>query len=387
MSKLIKRIVPVLILAAGLVAGFWFFANPKEVQKRPPQEAQALLVETGKAEFGNFAATVEAMGQVVPAQQAALKPQVAGEIVIATAEFVPGGAFAEGDEILRIDPADYEIAVKKAEAALRQAQADYELEMGRQSIAKDEMAIIERTTGHKPEKTELALRGPQLAQAQAGVERAKADLETAKLSLARTTLTAPFNALVTNRLAAQGDKVSAGQALATLAGTDEYWIEIAVPVDDLKWIDLPRAGDGAGSFAKVILDGGRGERAGMLMKLTGTLDSQSRLATLLVSVPDPLLRGGGEGPPLILSDYAKVMIEGKKLEGAARIPLPWLREGGIVWVIEEGKLALRKLDVIYRDRTHAFIGARLTATDEIIVSEIAVPVEGMKIRAAGDGSR
>ncbi|NCC21898.1 MAG: efflux RND transporter periplasmic adaptor subunit [Alphaproteobacteria bacterium] len=382
MKLLVKGLLPILVLATGIGAGLWFFSNPEEAQKRPRPEARALLVETGRATTGAFSAKVEAMGQVIPSLSATLKPQVSGEIVEAAPEFLPGGFFQTGETILRIDPADYELAVKRQEAILRQAKADLDLEMGRQSVAQEELGILERSTGRKPENTALALRGPQLAQAQAELDKAQADLERARLDLERARVTAPFNALVTSRAATLGDRVSAGQSVATLARTDEYWVEISVPVHDLRWLDIPLQAPDAGSPATVILDGGRGERRGHLFRLTGSLDEGSRMATLLVSVPDPLLRGesAARDPRLILGDYVKVVLEGRKLEGALRLPLLWVRDGDTIWLNEAGRLAFRRIEVVYRDRDHAYVTDGLSPDDNIVTSDISVPVEGMRIR-------
>jgi len=377
-----KSLLPVIILAVGLGLGAWFMTNPDEAQKGRKPEAQALLVETGHAEDGTFPAYIEAMGQVRPAREVTLKARVAGEIVSTAPEFIPGGHFAQGEEILKIDPADYALAVQKQKAVLAQAKADYDLEMGRQSVAQDELAIIERTTGRKPESPDLALRKPQLAQAQAELKKAGSDLETAQLNLSRTSLQAPFNALVTARAAVAGDKISSGETLATIVSTDEYWIEISVPVHDLAWLDIPQKSGEQGSAATIILDGGRGERTGNLLRLTGALDAESRLATLLVSVPEPLR--ADEGPPLILGDYARVVLQGKTMDGALRVPLGWVRDGNIVWVRKDGRLTYNPVSILYEDRQYAYIGAGLSKDDEIVASDIAVPAEGMKIRTPAE---
>ncbi|MCB9990729.1 MAG: efflux RND transporter periplasmic adaptor subunit [Rhodospirillales bacterium] len=388
MNFFMKGLIPLAILAAGLVIGGWFFANPDEAQKRPRPEAQALLVETGNGSYGTFKAQVEAMGQVVPAVAATLKPQVAGEILDVSPEFVPGGAFEKDAVILQIDPEDYELAVRKQQAVLEQAKAAYDLEMGRQSVARDELKILERTTGHKPDNPQLALRGPQLAQAKAELDKAQADLDVAKLNLQRAVIVAPFNALVVSRSATLGDKVSSGQELAELVKTDEYWVELSLPVHDLRWLKLPQPESGGGSNAVIYLDGGRGERYGMLMKLSGALDTDSRLATVLVSVPDPLGKDtDGAAAPLILGDYVRVVLEGQALENTVRIPLGWLRDDGIVWVKKDGVMEFRPVVSIYQDREYAYISEGIAPDDVIVTSDIAVPVKDMKIRTAEEARK
>ncbi len=389
MGKLVFKIVfPLLVLVIGAGVGVWFFSHPDEAKKRQHPPAQEFLVETGHAEFGNYAVNIEAMGQVMPAMEISLKPQISGEIIIASSELVPGGFLLEDDPVLYIDIEDYELVVKKQSALLKQAEADYRLEMGRQDVAHDELEILARTTGKKLENTALALRAPQLDQARAEMDKAQSELDMAKLDLRRTKITSPFNALVIDRQVTLGDKVTTQDTLATLVNTDEYWIELSVPVNELKWLIVPGE-KSAGSAATIIMDGGRGQREGKLLKLTGTLDQESRFAGLLVSVSDPLLLNteNDEGAlPLILNDYVKVILEGKRLEKAARIPLSWLRDGNIVYVAQsDGVLEFRSVEVAYEDRDYTYITSGLSKDDSIIFSNIPVPVDGMKVKAI-DGS-
>lgn len=381
MGKILKFLLPVLVLGLGAMIGSWFFINPDEAQKGPKAEAQAILVETDYAELGNFPAYIEAMGQVSPAMEVDLKTQVSGEIISSSDNFIPGGFFEKGENIITIDPADYELALKKQKAIYRQAKAEYDLEMGRQSVAKDELKILERTTGKKPDSPDLALRKPQLAQAQAELDKARSDREIAELDLSRTKVTAPFNALVTARAATLGDKVSAGETVATIVSTDEYWIELSVPVNDLAWLEIAKEDDEQAMAADIILDAGRGLRKGKVLRLTGSLDTGSRLATVLISVSDPLLRdSAANGPALILGDYARVIIQGKPLGNVARIPLSWLRDNNTVWLQRDGQLIFKPVQVIYEDRTYAYISEGVAKDDLIVTSDIAVPVENMKIR-------
>lgn len=375
-AKLFKIILPVAVVAGGISVALWYVENPAMVERRPAPPPIALPVETAIAESGDYTVVIEAMGQVIPAIGAQIRPQVGGEIIAAAEDFVPGGFFAQDTVMLEIEVADYELDVKKQQALFQQAEAAYRLEMGRQEVAKNELEMLTRTTGQKPENSALALRRPQLDQAHAEMEKAKADLDTAKLALSRTAVKAPFNALVTERRAVRGDRVGAQDIIATLAGTDEYWVEISVPLGDLRWMDFPAP-------ATVRLDGGRGTRKAELVRMTGTLDRASRLAGALVAVPDPMLLAE-DAPetdfPLMLGDYVRVGITGKLLQETVRVPLAWLRDGNIIWVMREGMLQFNQLTILREDRDYAYIADGLAAGDVVVTSDISVPIEGMKIR-------
>lgn len=381
-NRFFKALFPLLVLGAGIALALFFVAHPDKAKKRLPEAPQALLVETARAQKGVFPAFVEAVGQIVPSKGVSLKAQISGEILAVSDKFVPGGFFSEGEEMLRIDAADFELEVLKKRAALQQAEADLALEMGRQDIAREEIGIVEKTLGRKLEEPHLALRAPQLAQAQAHVKSAAADLDKALLDLRRTKIVAPFNLLLTERFKTQGDKVTNADDLAHGVGTDEYWLDISLPLSDLPWLEVPQQEGDQASLARIIFDDGRGEREGRVFKMTGMLGQETRLARLLISVPDPLLLEGKNAaePVLILKDFVQVILQGRVMKNVLRVPLLWMREKGMIWVNDNGKLSFHSAEILYKDRAYAYICAGLEEEDEIVISDIPVPVEGMALR-------
>jgi RND family efflux transporter MFP subunit len=379
---LLNIIIPALILIAAFGFSHWLTSNPEKAEKNKEIKTQVMLVKTGFPEVGNYTVPIEALGQVIPSTEIHLKSQVSGEIIAISEEFLPGGLINKDEIILKIDPSDYKISVQKYEAVLKQAEANYDLELGRQNIAKSELELLKKTTGKPINNTELALRRPQLEQANAEKIKAKSDLDKAKLDFNRTEIKAPYNALIVDRNANIGDKVSSQDSLARIVATDEYWIELSIPVNELKWLDIPYSNSEQGSKAYIFLDGDRGTRTGHILKLTGKLDDQSRFANILLSVRDPLLinNTAKSAFPLILGDYVKVILDGKTLNNALRIPLSWLRDENTVWVMKEGKLVFKPITPIYEDREYIYIQDGLKPSDKIITSDISVPVNGMPIR-------
>lgn len=368
LSVIARILIVVLILGVAGLLAFIMMKNPAKSEKSGASKTSVVNVETQNITLGNYPVEIEVLGQVVPARETILKAQVAGKVVFVADEFVPGGFFKKDAEILKLDPADYELNVQMRKAAVAQMQAALKIEKGQQATAKDELKILQRSTGKQFKSTDLALRKPQLEQAQADLDSAKAELEQAELNLERTRLIAPYNAILTTRETNLGNIVSTQDSLATLVSTDEYWVEVDVPLSDMRWLEVSK------SKAHIALDGGRGLRDGVLRKMTGTLNAQSRLARMIVSVPDPLV-----GIPMVLGDYVRVRLIGKTLEQAARIDQSYLRGGSAVWLERGGKLVIQNVQVIHKDRTFAYITQGLKSGDAIITSNIVTPVDGMDI--------
>ena len=86
-------------------------------------------------------------GTVRPLREVTLVAEVAGRITWVAEEFVTGGAFRQGEEILRIDSTDYVNAVTVARAEVTQRQFDLLRAEKEMAISKEEWALLEHRTG------------------------------------------------------------------------------------------------------------------------------------------------------------------------------------------------------------------------------------------------
>lgn len=145
-----------------------------------------------------------------------LAPEVAGRIV--ELSVVDNQFVHKGDVLMVIDPTDYEIAVKLAEAAVIQAKADAQnkaAQSQRRRQLNDLAASIE-------EKQTFATGA---VGADATYRQANANLQQARVNLERTRLRAPVNGYVTNLLARLGNYATVGQRNISIVDSDSYWID------------------------------------------------------------------------------------------------------------------------------------------------------------------
>ena len=230
------------LLILGTAAGLlWlvFTTEPKAVRVGASKKT-AMLVQVTAAERGEFRPVIEAMGTVRPSQDIVLEPQVAGAIVEIGEGFAPGGFVEKGERLVRIEPADYRDALAQRRAALRQAQSELDLEMGHQAVARESHARLEKPLS--PDQEALVLRQPQRAVLEAKVAAAQAAVAKARRDLARTTITAPFDAHILDRHVHVGSQVSPGDRLARLVGWRSYWVEVTVPLAKVRWLTFLETG-------------------------------------------------------------------------------------------------------------------------------------------------
>jgi len=387
---LIQALVALVVLVAGLLAARWLISNPPRAERRQV-EPPVPLVKVAVAEPTPYRVKVVAMGTVVPSREVALFPEVTGRIIEQSAQLVPGGVFRENEVILRIDPRDYRIAVKQQEAAAERARLELKLERGRKVIAEREWKLLEADIPNTRENRELALREPQQKNAAVSLAAAEAALELAELNLERTAIRAPFNAIVQDEFVDEGQLVSPQTRLATLIGTDRFWVQVSIPVDRVHWIVLPENGKKGLPDVQITQEAGPDVsivRKGRLLRLLGDLDPAGRMARVLVSIEDPLgMEDGSRNgePGLMLGAYVRVEIQGKTLEDVFVLPRTTVREGDRVWVLDrDDELRFRDVKILWRSEDQVVISEGLQQGERVIITRVASPIPGMKLRVQNE---
>jgi len=374
----VRILLPVAVLAAGGWATKQLLESGPEARRRPPNR-RARLVEVVRARRGAHATSVQAMGVVRPAREVVLKARVEGEVLEVASRFVPGARLAAGAHLLRLDAADYELTVRQRESELAKARADLAVERGNQIIARRESDLLGGDL--KEEDRALLLRKPQLAIAEAAVKKAEAALDNARLEVQRTVVRAPFNAVVRERMVGLGTQVTRGAELVRLVGTDEYWVEASVPVDQLRWIRIPPAPGEQGAAVTVFDEAAWGSdrrRQGAVLCLLSDLEVEGRMARLLVSVGDPLA-----DPPMLLDAYVRVLIEGPQLEGVVDVDRRLVHDGDRVWVMnEQSRLEIRRVSIAFREKDRVFVSGGIADGERLVASDLSSVVEGMPLRLA-----
>jgi RND family efflux transporter MFP subunit len=380
--RLIRTIVICAVLIAAGSALLLVIFNTEPTARRDGAVRQsASLVDVTRAEAGDFRPVIEAMGTVRPAMEISLGARVEGEIASMDERFVPGGFVDAGDVLLTIDDADYQVALDQAQSALDQAISELEIERGERSAAESEYRQFDREL--PPEREALVLREPQGRAARARVDAAQADLRQAQLNLDRTTIEAPFDAHVLSRDVNLGSQVSPGMALGRLVGLDTYWIEVTMPVGQLQWLTVPD-GEAPGSSVTVRNRNAWPEgatRQGEVFRLIGALEGDTRLARVLVSVEDPLVRASDESlPRLMLGEYVTSFIEGREISDVVRLDRDYIREGDSVWLMVDGRLEIRPVSIVFEDDRYAYISEGLGADELVVTTRLATVQEGLRLR-------
>lgn len=379
--NILKGVLPPLVLWLGIGAIVYFVRTKPQPGREEVPEPRA-LVEVLEARRAPGTVALTAQGQVVPAREVVLQPEVSGRVVWVADALVPGGVFRKGERMLRINPRDYQLALKTRNAEVSRAELELELERSHGAIAEREWQSLHRGEGE--EGRSLALREPHLRTAEVGLEAAKSSLEQARLALRRTTLTAPFNCTVREESVDVGQVVGAQMQIARLIGTDAYWAQVSVPVDALTNIALPAEDrPGASVTIRQSLREGTIERKGSVLRVLPAVDPAGAMARVLVSIEDPLGLADGEPDPLplLVGSYVNVEIDAPPIEGVVEVPRAALHEGNRVYVMNgEDRLEIRDVRVAWSRRDTVLVDDGVEDGERIVTSFLPTPVHGMALR-------
>lgn len=377
----LTRLTAVAILAVAVaVAGYWLTHRP-QAPKRAPAERPVPQVEVMKVEHRAEAPVLNAHGRVLAARETTLSTSISGRLEAFEPQVEPGRRVAKGQWLARLERTDYELALREAEAALASAESDLASEQGEQIRAAAEYKTFGRDL--PPARRALVLREPQLKAAKAAVETARAQRDRAQADLARTEVTASFDAVIQEKLVGEGAGLGAYADILSLVGIERFWVRLNLPQEALSWLDTHSA-DGQGS--RVALHSPawpQGQiREGEVWSVLPSLEENGLMTQVMVAVNDPLALDQEGAPALRLGDLLEARLYPARTRQLIRLPVSALRGNRQVWLLDESDhLRMRDVELAHRGDEVALIEAGLADGERVILGNLANAEAGMALKA------
>lgn len=383
MKTVLKVLLPFVALGVG-VAVFAMLVKTRPEAARASTKKPAPLVVVQAVQPSSEKALIQGQGTVSAARQIVLQPEISGRITELNEQVIPGGLLKQGQLVARIDSRDYRLQVSQQQANLERARFEARIEASRRVVAEREWELLGKELPSDEEGRAVALRVPHERNAEANLQAAQSSLSQARNNLARTTVEAPFNAMVLQENVDKGQLVGPQTQMMTLVGTDRFFVQVNLPVDKLGTFDLPGVtpgvSQGASATLKQRIGGQAQERQARVLRLLGSLDPVGRMAQVVLEVEDPLQLNKDGGMPLLLGAFVQVEIQGHSLENVYRLPNRALRTGDKVWTVDkEDKLVIKPVEVAWTYEEHSLVRG-LSPGDRVITGRLNTPVAGMALR-------
>ncbi|MDP1930274.1 MAG: efflux RND transporter periplasmic adaptor subunit [Gammaproteobacteria bacterium] len=407
-----KIIVPFMVIAgAALITALLVLARPGP-EVRPPEE-RVVQVLTVPARSQDMVFTVSSQGTVAPRTQTTLVTEVSGLVLSVSEKFVVGGFFEEGEVLLTLDDADYRVSVQQSRANLLTAQSQLVQESAQAEQATRQWESAGRNRADAPP---LALRTPYLEEARARVLFAEADLARAERQLERTRIRAPYDGLIREKMVDVGQFIGTGTQVARTFAVDFAEIRLPLTDRDIAYLELPRpgvvvrAGNSAGAAGsdvnalhrstntwgnvgasrgtpvtlKATVGGRPHEWQGAIVRTEGVIDSNTRVYYAIAQVEDPYgLNQADNHSVLSIGSFVNATLQGITARNVFTVPHTAVRNGDEIMVMDsEQRLRQRKVSILRSDADNIYIDGGLSDGEQIIVSPVPVPIDGMRVTPA-----
>lgn len=366
-----RKLLIFIILAAAVAVAVLMVQLKPEPPKKETVEldplVDVLVLESMTANF-----EVASQGTVLPRTETVLSAEVSGTITSISPKFVAGGVFDRNEVLMRIDPTNYEVAVKQGEALVNQRQIEYD---GARKL---------RSQGYRAEA--------ELASAAAALATAEAELVRSKRNLERTYIRLPYEGMVRAKETDLGQFVNPGTRLGVVFATDTAEVRLPLTDSDLAFVDLPDATDmtatgvsnGPAVRLSAIQKGQLVHWDAQVVRSEGVVDEKSRVTYAVASVADPYRRHVA-GSPLPIGTFVSANIDGSIAENIIRVPRGVVRGSNeLLFVDDNSKIQIRRVDIVRSNADYSYVGAGAQAGERIVVSALEAPINGMTVRTRND---
>ena len=327
-----------LVLVALVGGAAWYLIERANGESGGPPGARGggrPMVTVGDAVVrkAELPVVIDALGTVVPATTVTLRPQVSG--MLTQVLFTEGQMVRKGQLLAQIDPRPFEQALMQAQGTRQRDEA--QLENARLTLARYRTLLAQDSIARQDVDTQAAL----VKQLEGTVMTDRAQESTARLNLDHTRITAPVSGRIGLRTVDAGNYVTSGDAagLATITQVAPIDVQFSIPQDRVSDILVAQAD--AAALPVTALD--RTRKAELDKGRFSTLDNQVDTATGTVKAKARFDNAAGT---LFPNQFVNVQLLLRNVP-AVVVPVTAVRTGAngdYVYVINEDRtVSLRKV--------------------------------------------
>jgi RND family efflux transporter MFP subunit len=269
-------------------------------------------VQVSKAQMQGLERTIAAVGALAAYEQATLGVKVSGRMQLVSVDI--GSPVKKGQLIAQLEKREYEVKLMQAEALLAQARAKLGLPLGgdddtveptQTSIVREAAAVLEETKKSRERVLKLSKEGvssqseletveaayevavnrqrdamEEVRNRQALLAQRRAEVAIAKQQLEETTVKAPFDGIIQERRASQGEYLSVGAPVATVVRSDILRLKLDIPERRASLVK-------EGQPVRLTVTGDTNLYRGEIKRLSPIVSELNRMLQVEADVPNP----------------------------------------------------------------------------------------------------
>ncbi|WP_112662946.1 efflux RND transporter periplasmic adaptor subunit [Microvirga flavescens] len=356
------RVVSCVVVLCGLVL-------PAHAQQAPPSTVPVGVII---AERKPISKNAEFVGRIEAPDRVEIRARVKG--FLEDVLFTEGDVVRAGDPLYRIEQGLFEADVQQAQGALERSKAAHTLSVIQLQRAEDLLAKNAGTAVARDQAKALE------EQAKGAVTSDEANLRTAQINLGYTNITAPIAGRIGRSNVTKGNVVGPDSGvLVTIVSQDPMYVTFPISQRDLLGrTQAARQTDPKGVDVRIrFSDGTVYDQIGRLNFLDVSVEHTTDTLTARATIPNP--KG-------VLTDgqLVRVILESEAPEEKVVIPQAALiadQAGVYVFVVEDGKAAIRRIKVGGEFGSGMIVQEGLSPGDQVIVEGLQSVRAGLPVRA------
>ena len=375
---MIKYLKPLLIIAISTVIASVLYMLG-QISAEPIQEEAPMDVNVQILTPIDYQIKIKSTGTTTPITQTVLTSEVGGEVIYRSKKFSEGSSVISGEILAKIDDTDLQLQYKNALLQLASAEVQFAVQQAEAEIAQEAWEQVGKGTAK-----DLTAKKPQLKQAKAALEVAKAQVQSAEKKLDKTEITAPYTGRIQNINIDLGSTIIPGQSVGSMYTSNEIEVTLSVKDSDLQFLDIPMDGRKLNPDQKSIViiksvyRGEMQEWAGNLERVDGVIDPMTRMIKLIANFKNNFIE---ETKPILpIGLFVEAEINGKQLEDIFMIPNTALTPNDELLVLnQDDTLEIRKVKVITKMKNYILVKEGMKAGERVVVSKLSIATNGMLV--------
>lgn len=416
-----KIILPILVVVLSVLFGKHLMDTAPEAKKKPFVQ-RVPIVEVQELKPQQYTVKIKATGLVKAGTKTNLVAEVSGRIISLSDQFQEGSYFNKGQQLLSIDPSNYNNALDIAKSEVVANQANLKQIKDEQSsnersikLAKRNLVLGEKEVqrvrsllqkkllprsavdAEEQKVNQLQQRLQELEGIQstftsrknateARINTTLARLKQEELNLSRTKIKSPYAGRVLKKNVDVGQFVTTGTTLGEIIATDFVNVELPLSLKQYELLGLPESFRNTSfnqdDFPSAILNDPNSlsddSWSGKVVRSGAALSAESRQINVIVRVDKPYDKGEKNTKPIRIGQYLQATLTGKSFDNVYVLPPVAVLYNREIRLLKDGKISVKAVQVLWNTQNEVVV-----RTDEDLDGELLILT---KLNQAVDGT-
>ncbi len=406
----LRLLLPILVLAGAFGVYQWLKSTRPEVQTNVPQEVTRPVMAVDVTRSA-YQPSLKIYGETVSGREVELRALVAGEVVKASPALSDGGEIAKGEQLVLIDRFKYEAALAETRAEIQEARAQIveteatlrleqaglvrareQLEIARRDVERAaplrqsgalseqafdqrQLTVSQRTDAVEQREINIAIQRARIDRLSAVVDRLLVAEQIAERNLSDTSLTAPFDAYVSDVNAELGKILSVNDQVATLL--DLNAVEVRLTLSDNQYGRIVRQSEtvvGREVEIRWFVGDTPFIYRGRISRVGARISSATGGVNVYAVIDNPRMPS-----PLRPGAFVEVSLPDITYSDVVKLPQTALYDNDHVYAIVNERLVRRDVEPVGIAEGSVLVRGDLQQGERVVATRLANPGEGLKV--------